>query len=391
MMHSALLLAAPTATADVRFLDLHAAHAELAGELDCALKRVLASGRYVLGPELDRFEAAFAAKVGADECVGVGSGLDALTLALAARGIGPGDEVIVPGHTFIATWFAVTRVGAVPVPVEPLAGGFNLDPDAVAAAIGARTAAIVPVHLYGEPFDVHRLVGLAAQHGLALIDDAAQAHGARVRGVPIGGLCDATAWSFYPGKNLGALGDGGAVTTNDPELAARLRRMRNYGSEEKYVHPELGTNSRLDEIQAAVLSCKLVRLTEWNGRRRGVAAAYSRELAGLPLMLPADRSPETGTEHVFHLYVVRSPQRDALRSWLSRAGIESGIHYPIPCHRQGAYAETPLAAAELPQCEALAHDVLSLPIGPHLSDAAVTRVAEAVRTFFDAPLGDARG
>jgi dTDP-3-amino-3,4,6-trideoxy-alpha-D-glucose transaminase len=384
MTSSSPTLAALTATAEVRFLDLDAARAELAGGLERAVARVLASGRYLLGPELDRFEAAFAAEVGAAECVGVGSGLDALTLALTARGVGSGDEVIVPGHTFIATWLAVTRAGAVPVPVEPSVGGFNLDPDAVAAAIGPRTAAIVPVHLYGEPSDIDRLVDLASEHGLALIDDAAQAHGARLRGVPVGALCDATAWSFYPGKNLGALGDGGAVTTDDPELAARLRRLRNYGSEEKYVHAELGTNSRLDELQAAILSCKLERLVEWNGRRRLVAATYSRELAGTPLVLPTDRSDEAGTEHVFHLYVVRSQRRDALRDWLAGAGIETGIHYPIPCHRQGAYAGTAVAAAELPRSERLADEVLSLPIGPHLSAADVTRVTAAVRGFFDA-------
>lgn len=379
------LPAPPATTADVRFLDLDAAHTELGAELQRAAGRVLASGRYLLGPELERLEAAFAAEVGAAHCVGVGSGLDALTLALAARGVGPGDEVVVPGHTFIATWLAVTRVGAVPVPVEPLPDGFNLDPDAVAAAIGPRTTAIVPVHLYGEPAPLQRLIGLAQRHGLALVDDAAQAHGARLHGSPVGALCDATAWSFYPGKNLGALGDGGAVTTDDAELAARLRRLRNYGSEEKYVHVEPGINSRLDELQAALLSCKLERLAEWNVRRQAVAARYGRLLADLPLRLPADRSAEEGTRHVFHLYVVRCEERDALRDWLSRSGIETGIHYPIPCHRQGAYARTAVAGAELPRCDALADEVLSLPIGPHLSPDDVARVGAAVRDFFAAP------
>jgi dTDP-3-amino-3,4,6-trideoxy-alpha-D-glucose transaminase len=395
-MTSSPPLARPTAPPSVRFLDLLAAHAELDGALERAAARVIASGAYVLGPELERFEAAFAQEVGATHCVGVGSGLNAISLALSARGVGAGDEVIVPGHTFIATWLAVSRIGAVPVPVDATPDGFNLDPDAVCAAIGPRTAAIVPVHLYGEPAPLRPLRALAERHGLALIDDAAQAHGARLEGRAIGAGTDASAWSFYPGKNLGALGDAGAVTTNDAELAARLRRLRNYGSQEKYVHVEQGTNSRLDELQAALLSVKLPRLGAWNARRRAIGGRYSNGLAGLPLRLPngtdaatapaapqAAGSPGAETEHVFHLYVLRTPERDELRAALTTAGVETGIHYPIPCHRQGAFADTAIAAASLPVSDRLADEVLSLPMGPHLLNQDVDRVIAAVRAFFE--------
>jgi dTDP-3-amino-3,4,6-trideoxy-alpha-D-glucose transaminase len=340
---------------------------------------VIASGAYVLGPELERFEAAFAEAVGAAHCVGVASGLDALALSLCARGVGPGDEVIVPAHTFIATWLAVSRLGAVPVPVEPVAGGFNLDPDCVRAAIGLRTAAIVPVHLYGQPAPLAELRAIAERQGLALVDDAAQAHGAQLEGRPIGGGTDATAWSFYPSKNLGALGDGGAVTTDDGALAAHLRRLRNYGSEEKYLHPEQGSNSRLDELQAALLSCKLSRLGSWNARRRELATRYSAGLAGLPLRLP---TVDEEALHVFHLYVVRSDQRDQLRVALATGGVQTGIHYPVPCHRQGAFAATSVARADLPLADRLAAEVLSLPIGPHLSDEQADRVIAGVWAFF---------
>jgi dTDP-3-amino-3,4,6-trideoxy-alpha-D-glucose transaminase len=392
-MSSSPPLARATAPPSVRFLDLLAAHAELGGELERAAARVIARGAYVLGPELERFETDFAREVGAAHCVGVGCGLDALALALAARGVRAGDEVIVPGHTFIATWLAVTRVGAVPVPVEPSPDGFNIDPDAVSAAIGPRTAAIVPVHLYGEPAQLGRLRTLAERHGLALIDDAAQAHGAQLAGEPIGASTDATAWSFYPAKNLGALGDGGAVTTNDAALAARVRRLRNYGSHEKYVHVEQGVNSRLDELQAALLSCKLPRLAAWNARRRALAARYSAGLADLPLRLPAHAdanadAPTTSSavpqaEHVFHLYVVRCGEREELRAALAGAGVETGVHYPIACHRQDAFAGTAAARAHLPVSERLADEVLSLPIGPHLSDEDADRVIAAVRAFYE--------
>ncbi len=374
-------LSLSAAASSVPFLDLRAEHAELAEQLSQAVSRVIAQGTYILGEELERFEAAFAEQVGASHCVGVGCGLDALELALRARDIGPGDEVIVPGHTFIATWLAVGGVGATPVPVEPLPGAFNLDPDAVSAAIGPRTAAIVPVHLYGEPAELARLRELARRHGLALIDDAAQAHGATLDGEAIGGGTDASAWSFYPSKNLGALGDGGAVTTDDAALAARLRRLRNYGAEEKYVHLDIGVNSRLDELQAALLSCKLPRLDAANNHRRTVAGRYRHGLEDLPLVLPAaDLRPDAETRHVFHLYVVRTTERDRLQTALAAAGVQTGIHYPLPCHRQPAFAGA--LTAELPTCDRLAAEVLSLPMGPHLSEPDTDRVIACVRDFF---------
>ncbi len=384
-MSSSPPLAPPTASSSVGFLDLSAAHAELGEDLELAAARVIAAGSYVLGKELERFELAFAEEVGAAHCVGVGSGLDALTLALAARGVQAGDEVIVPAHTFIATWLAVTRLGAVPIPVEPREEGFNLDPSAVEAAIGPRTAAIVPVHLYGEPAPLAQLRSIALRHGLALIDDAAQAHGARLEGDPIGAGTDASAWSFYPSKNLGALGDGGAVTTDDAQLASRLRSLRNYGSQEKYLHVEQGFNSRLDELQAALLSCKLPHLGSWNARRREIAARYDFALRELPLQLPffAEDSGAEAAEHVFHLYVVRSNARDELRDSLTSMDIETGIHYPIPCHRQDAFAGSPASQALLPLADRLAGEVLSLPIGPHLPEAAVERVIASVQAFFD--------
>lgn len=366
------------ASAPVPFLDLRALHAELQDELDAAALRVLRSERVLLGPELDAFEERWATFVGADHAVGVGSGLDALTLGLRALGVGPGDEVLVPSHTFVATWLGVVHAGAVPVPVDvsPESGAWEVD--AVEAAVGDRTRAIVPVHLYGHPVDLDPLLALAARRGLAVLDDAAQVHGARYRDRPVGGLTSATAWSFYPGKNLGAVGDGGAVTTSDPEVARRLRSLRNYGSTEKYVHDEIGWNSRLDELQAALLSVKLASLDEFNARRARVAARYADGLAGLDLTLPA---PAGWASPVWHLYVVRTPHRDALRDHLTAAGVRTGVHYPVPPHRQAAFAGTPLARLSLPGADTLAAEVLSLPMGPHLAEPDQERVIDAVRTF----------
>lgn len=368
-----MTVAAPAAA--VPFLDLSAAHAELREEIAETTERVLASGRYLLGEELKRFEAEFAAYAGARHCVGVGSGLDALRLALAARDIGPGDEVIVPGQTFVATWLAVSAVGARPVPVDVEPDTHLIDPDRVAAAITERTRALLPVDLYGHPADHDALGALAREHGLWLLDDAAQAHGARLGGRRLGALADACAWSFYPGKNLGALGDGGAVTTDDAGLAARLRRLRNYGSEEKYRHLEQGSNSRLDELQAAVLRVKLARLDEWNARRRTVAERYLDALAGAAVALPPVRRD---ADPSWHLFVVRTPERDALRRRLTHAGVETGIHYPVPPHRQPAYAATAPARAKLPAADRAAREALSLPIGPHLDLDQVDRVIAGV-------------
>jgi dTDP-3-amino-3,4,6-trideoxy-alpha-D-glucose transaminase len=362
----------------VPLLDLPALHEELQGELESAALRVMRSGRLLLGSELADFEESWAAAVDARFAVGVGSGLDALSLGLRALGVRPGDEVLVPSHTFIATWLAVFHVGAVPVPVDVRSCNADWDVEALEAAVTARTRAVVPVHLYGHPVDLEPILHFARTHDLFVLDDAAQAHGARLRGRPVGGLTHATAWSFYPGKNLGALGDGGAVTTSDPETARRLRSLRNYGSSEKYRHDDVGWNSRLDEIQAALLSVKLRRLDEHNARREAVARRYDVGLTGLGLVLP--ERAEWATP-VWHLYVVHTPHRDALRDHLSACGVETGVHYPIPAHRQPAFAGTPLAQAHLPVADALARGVLSLPMGPHLPEGAQTQVIDAIRSF----------
>ncbi len=349
----------------IPFIDLGATYAELRTELDAAWRRVMESGWYILGKEVDAFEAEFAAYCGVGHCVGVANGLDALHLVLRAWDIGPGDEVIVPSNTYIATWLAVTYAGATPVPVEPLDETFNLDPERIAAAITPRTRAIVPVHLYGQPADMNSIMAVARRHGLKVLEDAAQAHGARYHGRSVGSLGDAAGFSFYPGKNLGAFGDGGAVTTDDPALAARVRLLRNYGSSVKYVNDEAGFNSRLDELQAALLRVKLRRLDEWNRRRACTADWYMREL---PLRHPDLRLPVVPqwAEPSWHLFVVRAQERSVLQSALATCGVGTLIHYPIPPHLQQAYAELALDAGSYPIAEAMAREVLSLPMGPHL-------------------------
>jgi dTDP-4-amino-4,6-dideoxygalactose transaminase len=365
----------------IPFLDVPAIYGELQAELDDAARRVMASGAYILGPEVTAFEEEFAAYCGTPHAVGVGSGLDALRLILLGYGIGPGDEVIVPSNTFIATWLGVSQAGATPVPVEPDPETHNVTAEAIAPAIGARTKAIMPVHLYGQPADMDAIVALGRERGIPVIEDAAQAQGARYRGRRAGSLADAAAFSFYPGKNLGALGDAGAITTDDDVLAERVRMLRNYGSKVKYHHDLPGLNSRLDSLQAALLRVKLRRLDEFNDRRRTVAARYLERLQG-EIVLP--QVPEWA-EPVWHLFVVRHPQRDALQARLDEAGIDTIIHYPIPPHRSGAYAAD-YANAQLPVAELLADEVLSLPIGPHLPLEDVDRVAEAVRAAVGAPV-----
>ena len=362
----------------IPFLDLHSAYLELKDELDAAYQRVMDSGWYILGAEVERFEAEFAAYCGAELCIGVANGLDALHLCLRAYGIGPGDEVIVPSNTYIATWLAVSQAGATPVPVEPDERTYNIDPARIEAAITPRTRALMPVHLYGQPADLDPLLEIARRHGLKVIEDAAQAHGARYKGRRIGGHGDAVAWSFYPGKNLGALGDGGAVTTNDPELADRLRVLRNYGSRVKYVNEVQGFNSRLDPLQAAFLSVKLRHLDAWNLRRAAIAATYLDGLAGTGLTLP--HVPDWA-DPVWHLFVVRHPQRDALQRWLSAAGIVTLIHYPIPPHKQAAYAHANFAADAFPLASRLADEALSLPMGPQLALSESGRVGEVLVKF----------
>ncbi|EGJ11386.1 MULTISPECIES: DegT/DnrJ/EryC1/StrS family aminotransferase [Rubrivivax] len=358
-----------------KFLDLGTINLRQRQAFHDALDRVLDSGWYVLGQEVESFEREFAALCGARHCVGVGNGLDALILVLRAWGIGPGDEVIVPANTYIATWLAVTHTGATPVPVEPTAGGYNLDPALLRPAITARTRAILPVHLYGEPADMDPIMAIAKAHGLKVLEDAAQAHGARRQGRRVGTLGDAAGFSFYPGKNLGALGDGGAVTTDDDALADRLRTLRNYGSRLKYHNEVAGFNSRLDELQAAFLRAKLPLLDGDNAHRREIAGCYLDGLRGLPgLELPAAAA---GTEPVWHLFVVRHARRDALAARLAAAGIGTMIHYPVAPHLQPAYAHLGLAAGRFPRSEALHAQVLSLPIGP-TQDLAQTREVIAV-------------
>jgi dTDP-4-amino-4,6-dideoxygalactose transaminase len=364
----------------VPFLDLRAAYEELRGEIDAAVSRVTASGYYLLGPEIEAFESEYAAYTGAAHCVGVGNGLDALQLALRAMDVGPGDEVIVPSNTYIATWLAVTYSGATPVPVEPDPRTYNLDPARVADAITPRTRAVVPVHLYGQPADMAPLLEIARERGLRVLEDAAQAQGARYRGQRVGAMGDVVAWSFYPGKNLGALGDAGAVTTDDPVLAERIRMLRNYGSRVKYVNEEQGFNSRLDEVQAAVLRVKLARLDEWNARRARLAALYREALAGTELTLP--HVPEWA-DPVWHLFVVRGARRDALQRHLAERGIGTLIHYPIPPHLQDAYRPLGFGPGSFPVAEAIHREVLSLPIGPHLAEGDAARVAAAVGEFLE--------
>lgn len=366
----------------VTFLSLADQVRELRPQLDAAMRRVLDSGWFLLGKELEAFEGEFAAYTQAKHCAGVANGLDALHLALKACGIGPGDEVIVPSNTYIATWLAVSQVGAVPVPVEPVPGTCNLDAARIAAAITPRTRAVMPVHLYGQACDMDAILAVARPRGLRVIEDAAQCHGARWRGRRIGAHGDAVAWSFYPTKNLGALADGGAVTTDDAQLAERIRVLRNYGQRERYVCEVQGLNSRLEELQAAVLRIKLAHLDAWNARRTAIAARYLRELAGLPsLVLP---TVADGAEPVWHLFTVRHAQRDALKAALAQAGVQTIVHYPIPPHRQQAYAGLGLAAGSLPIAEAIHRDVLSLPIGPHLADADAGQVIAAVRAACNA-------
>lgn len=337
---------------------------------------MLDSGWFLLGAELAAFEAAFAAYTGAGHCVGVANGLDALHLTLRAYGIGSGDEVIVPSNTYIATWLAVSMAGATPVPVEPDEATYNIDPARIEAAITGRTRAILAVHLYGQPADMDPICEIAARHELRVIEDAAQAQGARYKGRMVGGIGDVTDWSFYPGKNLGAFGDAGAITTDDAAVAGTVRMLGNYGSRQKYVHEMQGYNSRLDEIQAAVLTVKLAHLDAWNERRRRIASRYLAELADLDVTLPA---VPAWADPAWHLFVVRSPDRERLLKRLRAHGIGTVVHYPTPPHLQAAYADLGLTEGRFPISETIHREVLSLPIGPHLEDDDVSAIIEAVR------------
>ena len=363
----------------VSFLDLGALHGDLEGKLLEATRRVLHSGWYILGQEVEAFEQEFAAYCEVEHAVGVANGLDALILSLRALGIGPGDEVLVPSNTYIATWLAVSHVGAIPVPVEPLPTSCNIDPDRLHAGLTARTRAVMPVHLYGQPADLGPIISFAEEHGLFVVEDAAQAHGARYKGQRIGGHGHAVGWSFYPGKNLGALGDGGAITTNDAELAKKLRTLRNYGSQVKYHNEVIGWNSRLDELQAALLRVKLKHLDLGNLQRARIAAEYSSQLADVrDLILPQVLD---GVDPVWHLYTIRHPRRDHLARHLAEQGIGTMIHYPIPPHRQPAYSHLALEKGCLPIAEAMASQLLSLPIGPTMSLEDAGLVIDSMKRF----------
>lgn len=362
----------------VPFLDLHAGYLELRDELDAAALRVLRSGRYILGAELEAFEEEWARYCDVEHCIGVGSGLSALELVLRCWGIGPGDEVIVPSNTYIASWLAVDAVGAVPVPVEPVFETSNLDPARVETAITSRTKAIMAVHLYGQCVDMDPVLEIADRRGLRVIEDAAQAHGAQYKGRRAGALGHAAAWSFYPTKNLGAYGDGGAVTTNDSATAEQVRLLRNYGSRKKYYNEVKGTNSRLDELQAALLRIRLRHLDEWNARRAAAAARYADRLSGLQgLRLPVLAQ---GCNPAWHIYAAHYAERARLQSTLSEHGIGTLIFYPVPPHLSHAYSGLRPRLGPLPVSEELARTTLALPLGPQLAAAQQDEVIAAVQS-----------
>lgn len=361
----------------IPFLDIKALYLEIQEELDAAYRRVMESGWYILGQEVEAFEKEFAQYCGVKHCVGVGNGLEALHLIIRAMGIGPGDEVIVPAHTYIATWLAVTYAGATPVPVEPDERTYNIDSSRIEKAVSPRTRAILPVHLYGQPADMEPIMEIAKQYNLKVIEDAAQAHGAKYKGKRTGGLGDAAGFSFYPGKNLGAFGDGGAVTTNDDGLAKQVRVLRNYGSQKKYYHEYKGFNSRLDELQAAFLRVKLRKLDDWNSRRQRIADVYLTELKNMErIVLPY---VPAWAEPVWHLFVIRSSQRDALQKHLGQNGIQTMIHYPVPPHKQQAYRD--MNYFNLPITERIHREVLSLPMGPALTEPAVHDIVGELSKF----------
>lgn len=361
----------------IPLVDLKAQHRQIADTLAEGFTRVFADTSFILGKDVTGFEEAFAAFSGVRHCVGVANGTDALELALRASGVGPGDEVILPANTFIATPLAVARTGARPVLVDCDAACQLIDPNAVEARVGPRAKALLPVHLFGQMAPMGPLEGIAAARGLLLFEDAAQSHGARQDGRGSGTIGVAAGVSFYPGKNLGAYGDAGAVLTNDDGLARKVRALRNYGSEVKYHHPETGFNSRLDTLQAVVLAAKLPHLARWNAARRAAAARYDALLAGVPGVAPTATLP--GNEHVFHLYVVRVPERDRVLKELNAAGIGAGIHYPVPVHLQGAFSSLGHRRGDFPVAEKAADEILSLPLFPEITPEQQERVVEILR------------
>jgi dTDP-3-amino-3,4,6-trideoxy-alpha-D-glucose transaminase len=366
----------------VPILDLKPAYDELRIELDAAYRRVMESGWLLLGKELESFETEYAGSVGVKHCVGVANGLEAMQLVLMALGVKAGDEVIVPSHGYIATWLAVTHVGATPVPCEPNVQTYNLDPERLASLITPRTKVVLPIHLYGQTAEMTAINTIAATRGIFVLEDAAQSHGARCHGTQAGNLGNAAGVSFYPSKNLGAMADAGAVTTNDSTLADKIRHLRNYGSKVRYQNEYLGMNSRLSELQAAFLRAKIPKLAEWNQRRSRLAARYEEKLRGIDdLILPY---VPTWAEPVWHLYVVRTSRRESLQRHLTESGIGTQIHYPVPPHLSRAYANSGWKRGDFPLAEKFANEVLSLPIGPHISAEQVDHVCESVRRFFAA-------
>jgi dTDP-4-amino-4,6-dideoxygalactose transaminase len=370
----------------VPFVDLRAQYETIREEVDAAIGRVVREASFILGPEVEAFERAFAEYVGARFCVGVSNGTAAVQLALQACGVGPGDEVIVPANTFFASAEAVSTAGATPVFVDCDPAYYQLDPSKIEDAITERTRAILPVHLYGQPAPLDPIFEIAERRGLLVVEDAAQAHGAEYKGRRVGARGRAGCFSFYPGKNLGAYGEGGAVVTDDDEVARRVRMLRDHGSERKYHHEMVGYNFRLEGIQGAVLNVKLRHLDRWNELRRRHAAHYERLLAGGGLVLPREMQ---SARHVYHLYVVQSDGRAALQKHLADAGVQTGIHYPVPVHLQPAYAALGHRAGDFPEAERQAARVLSLPMFPELTAEQLERVAEAVHSFAGAGRGAA--
>ncbi len=363
---------------NVPFVDLKAQYRVVGEAIRAELAEVMESCAFVLGPKVAAFEEAFAAYCGADHCVAVNSGTAALHVALLAAGVGPGDEVVTVSHTFIATTEAISQCGATPVFVDIDEATYTMDPALVEAAVTERTKAILPVHLYGQPFDVEPIAAVAARHGIPLIEDACQSHGAEYRGRRCGSLGRAAGFSFYPGKNLGAYGEGGAVTTDDAEIAARCRMLRDHGSPKKYVHDVVGYNYRMSGFQGAVLGVKLGHLDAWTDARRSHAARYNELLADADVVTPVEAP---GRKHVYHLYVVRCSDRDGLRAALDEAGIASGIHYPLPVHLQRAYADLGYAEGSLPVTERVASEIASLPMFPELTDEQMTAVAGVLSSW----------
>lgn len=366
---------------NIPFLSFAPQHDPIRDDILAAIADVYDKQWYVLGDQVKAFESSYAAFNQVEHCIGVANGLDALHLALEALGAGPGDEILVPSNTYIATWLAISFVGATPVPVEPDLATYNIDPAKIEAAITSRTKGIMPVHLYGQACEMGPIMEIAQRHNLWVVEDNAQAQGATWRGEVTGSFGAVNGTSFYPGKNLGALGDAGAVTTNDDTLNAKIRALRNYGSQKKYYNEIIGHNSRLDELQAAVLSVKLPRLMDWTRQRQEVATLYDQHLAGLgDLILPVIAD---GATHVYHLYVVRTSQRDALQQYLQTHKIGTLIHYPVPPHRQQAYEHMDIQEGAYPIAEELANTSLSLPMWPGMQKAEVEAVAAAVRGFFE--------